>query len=151
MLVDSLGHLAHLHNRNTTWVAVSRAPLAKIEPFKARMGWTFPWFSSFGSDFNYDFHATQDETVRPVEYNYRNRAELEGAGQTWSLSDEQPGQSVFLREGETVYHTYSAYARGGDHLIGTYNWLDLTPLGRQDGREFTMDWVRHHDKYDGGA
>ena len=150
MNMDGLGHLAHLHAKDTSWVAVSRAPLAKIEPFKARMGWTFPWVSSFGSDFNYDFHVTQDEAVRPIEYNYRDRAELLRAGQTWALADELPGQSVFLREDDNVYHAYSSYARGGDHLISTYNWLDLTPLGRQDGREYTMDWVRHHDKYDGG-
>ena len=150
MNMDGLGHLAHLHAKDTSWVAVSRAPLAKIEPFKARMGWTFPWVSSFGSDFNYDFHVTQDEAVRPIEYNYRDREELVRAGQNWALADELPGQSVFLREGDSVYHTYSSYARGGDHLISTYNWLDLTPLGRQDGREYTMDWVRHHDKYDGG-
>jgi predicted dithiol-disulfide oxidoreductase (DUF899 family) len=151
MTMDGLGHLAHLHARNTSWVAVSRAPLATIEPFRARMGWTFPWVSSFGSDFNYDFHVTQDGSVRPVEYNYRDRAELERAGQTWALEGELPGQSVFLREGESIYHTYSAYARGGDHLMSPYNWLDLTPLGRQDGAEYTMDWVRHHDKYDGGS
>jgi predicted dithiol-disulfide oxidoreductase (DUF899 family) len=150
MNVDGFGHLAHLHARDTTLAVVSRAPLTKIEPFQARMGWTFPWYSSFGSDFNYDFHVTQDETVAPVEYNYRDKAELERAGQTWFMTGEQPGYSVFLREGNGVYHTYSTYSRGGDHLMATYNFLDLTPLGRQDGREFTMDWVRHHDKYDGG-
>jgi predicted dithiol-disulfide oxidoreductase (DUF899 family) len=151
MTMDGLGHLAHLHARNTSWATVSRAPLTMIEPFKARMGWTFPWYSSFGSDFNYDFHVTQDESVRPVEYNYRDRAELERAGQSWALEGELPGLSVFLREGESIYHTYGAYARGGDHLMAAYNWLDLTPLGRQDGAEYTMDWVRHHDKYDGGS
>jgi predicted dithiol-disulfide oxidoreductase (DUF899 family) len=151
MLVDSLGHLAHLHARDTTLVAVSRAPLAMIEPFRARMGWTVPWFSSFGSDFNYDFHVTQDESVAPVEYNYRDKAELERAGQTWATQGELPGLSVFLRDGDAVHHAYSNYGRGGDHLIAPYNWLDLTPLGRQEGPGFPMEWVRHHDKYDGGT
>jgi predicted dithiol-disulfide oxidoreductase (DUF899 family) len=150
MMVDGIGDLTHLHARDTTLVAVSRAPLAMIEPFKARMGWTFPWFSSFGSDFNYDFHVTQDEAVAPVEYNYKSKAELERAGQTWAVAGELPGSSSFLREDDRIYHTYSQYARGGDHLISTYNWLDLTPLGRQEGTEFPMAWVRHHDKYDGG-
>jgi predicted dithiol-disulfide oxidoreductase (DUF899 family) len=150
MLVDSVGDLAHLHARDTSLVAVSRAPLAKIEPFKTRMGWSIPWFSSFGSEFNYDFHVTQDEAVRPVEYNYKDKAELERLGHTWTMAGEVPGQSVFLREGDSVYHTYSAYARGGDQLIGTYRWLDLTPLGRQDSPEMPMAWVRHHDNYEGG-
>jgi predicted dithiol-disulfide oxidoreductase (DUF899 family) len=135
---------------------VSRAPLAKIEPFKARMGWTFPWYSSYGSDFNYDFHITQDELVAPAEYNYRDKATLEQAGETWFLEGEQPGVSVFLRDDDRIFHTYSTYARGGDVLIGTYNYLDLTPLGRQEDWEQPagrsdgpfMWWVRHHDKYD---
>ena len=98
-LADNIGHLAHLHARDTSLVLVSRAPLAKIEPFKARMGWTVPWYSSFGSDFNYDFHATTDEAVMPVEYNYRDRATLEALGQTYRVKGEQPGVSVFLRDG----------------------------------------------------
>lgn len=154
-LVDNIGHLAHLHARDTSLVLVSRAPLAEIEPFKKRMGWTFPWFSSFGSDFNYDFHATTDEAVAAVEYNYMDKATLEQKGQTYHLKGEQPGVSVFLRDGDRVFHTYSTYGRGMDLLVGTYNYLDLTPLGRQEGWDGTRDlnglglgWDRHHDKYD---
>jgi predicted dithiol-disulfide oxidoreductase (DUF899 family) len=132
ILVDNIGHLAHLHARDTSLVLVSRAPLDRIESHRARMGWTIPWYSAFGSDFNYDFHVTSDEEVAPAEYNYKDRAALEQAGLTHNLSGEQPGVSVFLRDGETVFHTYSAYARGLDLLLGTYNYLDLTPLGRQD-------------------
>jgi len=132
LLVDSIGHLTHLHARETSLALVSRAPLARIEPFKARMGWITPWYSSFGSDFNYDFHVTSDEAVAPIEYNYRDRAALEQAGMTYTLDGENPGLSVFLREGDAVFHTYSTYARGLDLLLNTYNYLDLTPLGRQD-------------------
>lgn len=153
---DSIGHLAHLHARDTTYAAVSRAPLAKIEPFKARMGWTFPWYSAYASDFNYDFHATLDESVAPVVYNYRDKSELEqaGMGSLTEGSSEVAGVSVFLRHGDSVFHTYSAYGRGTDLLSATYNYLDLTPLGRQEGWGGTPDlngegdrWVRHHDKY----
>ncbi len=154
LLADNIGHLAHLHARDTALAVVSRAPLAKIKPFKARMGWTFTWYSSWGSDFNYDFHVTLDEDVAPVEYNYRRKAEHEQAGMPWLTRGEQPGLSVFLRDEGEIFHTYSTYARGGDLLIGTYNYLDLTPLGRQEGRDGTRDldglgdsWVRHHDRY----
>ncbi len=153
-LVDNIGHLAHLHARDTSLAVVSRATLAKIQPFKKQMGWIFPWCSSFGSDFNYDFHVTLDENVAPAEYNYRDKAAHEKAGMPWFTKGELPGLSVFLREGDDVFHTYSTYARGGDLLIGTYNYLDLTPLGRQEGWGGTEDldqqgdmWVRHHDKY----
>ena len=153
-LVDNIGHLAHLHARDTSLAVVSRAPLAKIQPFKRRMGWSFLWYSSFGSDFNYDFDVTLDENVAPVEYNYRDKAAHEKAAMPWFTKGELPGLSVFLREGNAVFHTYSTYARGGDLLIGTYNYLDLTPLGRQEGWGGTEDlnqqgdmWVRHHDKY----
>ena len=136
VVADNVGNLAHLHARDTSFALVSRAPLSKIEPFKARMGWTLPWYSSFGSDFNYDFHATQDEAIVPVEYNYRNRAELLEAGQPYMVSGETPALSVFLRDGDRVFHTYSTYTRGLEALIGTYRYLDLTPLGRgeEDGR-----------------
>src|ERR1051325_3089628 len=127
-LVDNIGHLAHLHARGTSLALVSRAPLSKIKPFKARMGWTFPWYSSFGNDFNYDFHATLDEDVAPIEYNYRSKEEHEQAGMSWFTRGELPGLSIFLRDGAEIFHTYSTYARGGDLLIGTYNYLDLTPL-----------------------
>jgi predicted dithiol-disulfide oxidoreductase (DUF899 family) len=158
---DSVGHLSHLHARDITFAAVSRAPLEKIEAFKARMGWTFPWYSSSGSDFNYDFHVTLDESVAPIEYNYRDRDELAAAGMDWVLapgSSEQAGVSVFLREGDAVFHTYSTYGRGTDLLTSTYNYLDLTPFGRQEGWGGTPDltgegtsWMRHHDRYGANA
>jgi predicted dithiol-disulfide oxidoreductase (DUF899 family) len=113
---------------------VSRAPLAKIQPFKARMGWTFPWYSSYGSDFNYDFHVTLDEAVAPVDYNYRNRAELEAAG-SGDPKGELHGTSVFLRDGDRVFHTYSTYARGTEQVGGTHYYLDMTALGRQEDWE----------------
>lgn len=159
-IVDNIGHLAHLHARDTTLALVSRAPLSKITPFKSRMGWTLPWYSSFGSGFNYDFHVTTDKFIAPIEYNYQDEDTLERKGQTYHLSGEQPGVSVFLRDDEgRVYHTYSAYARGLDILDGTYNWLDLTPFGRQEEWEDspagwpqspTHEWLRHHDKYGEG-
>lgn len=128
------GLLAHLHARDTTFVTVSRAPLSKIEAYKARRGWTFPWYSSYGSDFNYDFHVTLDESVAPIEFNYRTMPELEEAGMGWLAegSSEQPGHSMFLREGERVFHTYSMFARGAEMLGGSYYFLDLTALGRQE-------------------
>ena len=152
-LADNIGHLAHLHARDTTLALVSRAPLAKIEPFRRRMGWTVPWYSSSGSDFNYDFHVTLDQAVTPVEYNYRGLAELGPQWQGWS--GEMHGISAFLRHGDRVFHTYSSYARGTDLVDGTHNWLDLTARGRQQdwelppGRSNTplMGWLRHHDRY----
>lgn len=153
-LADNIGHLAHLHARDTTLVLVSRAPLAKIAPFKKRMGWTIPWFSSFGGDFNYDFHATTDEAVAPIAYNYQDKATLERKGETYHLKGEQPGASVFIRDGDGVYHAYSTYGRGMEILVGTYNYLDLTPRGRQEGWGGTPDlggkghfWTKHHDSY----
>lgn len=154
-LVDDIGELSHLHARNTSLVLVSRAPLAKIEPFRQRMGWEVPWYSSFGSDFNYDFHVTLDDEAAQVEYNYRDKTALERSGLTYHLKGEQPGASVFLRDGGQVYHTYSTYGRGLELLMGAYNYLDLTPLGRQEeweepeGRSDSpaMAWVRHHDRY----
>jgi predicted dithiol-disulfide oxidoreductase (DUF899 family) len=152
-LVDGIGQLSHLHARDTTLAVVARAPLAKTEPFRRRMGWTVPWYSSFGSDFNYDFHVTLDESVAPVEYNYRGLAALGPGWRGWS--GEMHGISAFLRRGERVFHTYSSYARGTDLFSGTYNWLDLTARGRQEDWEQPpgrsngplMSWLRHHDKY----
>jgi predicted dithiol-disulfide oxidoreductase (DUF899 family) len=133
------GLLEHLRTRDTSFVVVSRAPLEKIERYKARKGWTFPWYSSFGSDFNYDFHVTLDESVAPLEYNYRTKAEHEQAGTSAYLEGEQPieepGQSCFLREGDRVFHTYSSYARGAEMTGGSYYYLDLTALGRQEDWE----------------
>jgi predicted dithiol-disulfide oxidoreductase (DUF899 family) len=133
------GHLNRLHSRNTTLALVSRAPLTKILPFKKRMGWTIPWYSSFGNSFNYDFHVTIDASVAPVVYNYRTPAEHETAGSSGYLEGEQPfdlpGLSCFLRKDNEVYHTYSTYGRGTETTGGDYYLLDLTALGRQEDWE----------------
>ena len=138
------GLLEHLHTRDTSFVVVSRAPLDKIEKYKASKGWTFPWYSSFGSDFNYDFHVTLDESVAPVEYNYRTRAEHAEAGTAGYVEGDQPiegpGQSCFLRVGDDVFHTYSNYARGAEMSGGSYYYLNLTALGRQE------DWEEPKDR-----
>jgi predicted dithiol-disulfide oxidoreductase (DUF899 family) len=130
------GLLRHLHARETTLVLVARAPLAKIEAYRARRGWTVPWYSSYGSDFNYDFHVTLDESVAPIQYNYRTAAEHEAAGSSGYVEGERPierpGQSCFLRDGDRVFHTYSVYARGDETTGGSYYFLDLTALGRQE-------------------
>ncbi|HWK73892.1 MAG TPA: DUF899 domain-containing protein [Povalibacter sp.] len=154
-LADNIPHLAHLHARETALALVSRAPLAKIQPFKQRMGWTMPWYSSFGSDFNYDFHVTIDELRDSAEWNYRTAVELQAAGKIPFTRGELPGLSVFLRDGTAIYHTYSTYARGLDPLLGTYQFLDLTPFGRGEGWGGMPDllglgqqWLRHHDKYE---
>lgn len=132
-MADNVGYLQHLHARDTTLILVSRAPLKKIRPFKNRMGWNIPWYSSFGSDFNYDFHVTTDEAVAPVEYNYQDKATVERKAQTYHLHGEQPGMSVFLRDEDGhIFHAYSTYGRGLDMMIGTYHWLDHTPFGRQE-------------------
>jgi len=120
------GLLEHLHVRDTTLAYVSRAPLAKIEAYKARKGWTFPWWSSHGSTFNHDFHVTLDEAVTPAEHNFRP---VDGPA---SGSVELPGTSCFLRDGQRVFHTYSSYARGAEWTGGSYAFLDLTALGRQE-------------------
>jgi predicted dithiol-disulfide oxidoreductase (DUF899 family) len=119
------GLLRHLHVRDTTLAYVSRAPLEKLERWKALRGWKFPWYSSYGSDFNYDFDVTLDKSVKPPLYNYRP-IDMEG---------EMPGTSYFLRDGERVFHTYSTYARGAEMTGGSYYWLDLTALGRQEDWE----------------
>ena len=130
------GLLAHLDVRDTRLVFVSRAPLERIGDYKARKGWTFPWYSSHGSTFNYDFHATIDESVAPLSVNYRSREEWGAAGEGATIEGEQPwenpGTSVFLRVGDEVFHTYSSYARGAEWTGGSYAYLDLTPLGRQE-------------------
>ena len=134
----------HLPHHDVTLLAVSRAPLAKIEAFKKRMGWRFKWVSSYGSDFNHDYHVsfTKEELAKgKVYYNY---GMVEGY-------DELPGISVFYKDATgDIFHTCSSYARGLDILVGTYNYLDLTPKGRNEtGPNHNMtDWIRHHDKYD---
>ena len=127
---------ANLADRDVTFVAVSRAPLAEIETYRKDKGWSFPWYSSAGTDFNYDFHVTLDEARAPIEYNYRTKAELVEAGiKAADLTGDWTVNSVFLRDGNEVYHTYSAFARGLDHLCTPYNYLDLTPYGRQEDWE----------------
>ncbi|WP_406272270.1 DUF899 domain-containing protein [Nocardia sp. NBC_00881] len=143
LLLDNVGHLAHLNAQDTAFAVVSRGPWETLDRYRERMGWSFPTYSSFGSDFNYDFHVTQDESVAPLEYNYRTKAELEARGETWHTDGEQPGTSVFWRDDDTVFHTYSSYGRGGDILIGTHQYLDLTPLGRQKH----VGEAVHHDSY----
>ena len=123
------GFLAHLHTRDTTLAYVSRAPLEKLEAWKARKGWSFPWYSSFGSEFNYDFGVTVDESRGSGAYNYRSVAgDPDWAGQPY----EMPGRSAFLRVDDRVFHTYSQYARGLESTGGSYYFLDLTALGRQE-------------------
>jgi predicted dithiol-disulfide oxidoreductase (DUF899 family) len=130
--VSALGDLSLLNKLDTTFVAVSRAPLPKLEAYKALKGWTISWFSSFGSDFNYDFHVTLDPKVTPAEYNYRNKEEMSAAkGHPVLLEGEEHGLSVFFRVGDDVFHTYSSYARGTESLTDAYRLLDITPYGRQ--------------------
>lgn len=133
--VDALGDLSMLPARNTTFVLISRAPLAKLEAYRKQRGWNRSWFSSFGSDFNYDFHATLDEKVRPVEYNYRSKAEMIAKDSPNQTEGEAHGLSVFFRLNDEVYHTYSAYARGVESVTDAYSLLDVTPLGRQEDWE----------------
>ena len=144
---SSEGRLKHLHSRDTTMAMVSRSPLAKIESYKVSRGWTFPWYSSYGSDFNYDFHVTLDESVAPLEYGYRTKEEHEKAGTSYWFQSEQPielpGISCFLRQGDTIFHTYSTYGRGGEVAITSYHLLDLTALGRQEVWEVPKGRVDH--------
>ena len=137
------GMLVHLRHRDVTLLLVSRAPLAQIEAFKKRMGWKFKWVSSYGNDFNFDFHVsfTPEEMARgEAYYNY-------GMGRV--PVEELPGLSVFYNNGGDVYHTYSTYSRGLDILLGAYNFLDMAPKGRdEEGLPRGMAWLRHHDRYD---
>jgi predicted dithiol-disulfide oxidoreductase (DUF899 family) len=134
---DTIPRLTQLHIRNTTLVAVSRAPYDKLAAFRDRMGWTFPWYSSAGGDFNHDFHVTVDDRVAPVLLNFRSEAELAAAGTPWTdgMRGDWPGVSAFLRVGDDVYHTYSTYGRGIEFSWAASSYLDLTALGRQDGWE----------------
>lgn len=133
--VNSLGNLSMLNERNTTFALVSRAPFSKLEAHKNLKGWTLPWYSSFGSDFNYDFHVTLNENIAPIEYNYRDKAELEKLNGPNVMQGESHGLSVFFRLGDDVFHTYSTYARGVESLTDAYSLLDLTPYGRQEDFE----------------
>jgi len=136
------GMTPHLAQRDITFVAISRAPLAEIERFRARMGWRFEWVSSHGSDFNFDFGVSftpQEREKGEVTYNY---------GTQRFESEELPGISVFWKDDAgAVFHTYSAYRRGVEAMMGTYSLVDLTPKGR-DESEGPMAWVRHHDRYE---
>ncbi len=163
----------HLANHDVTLSAVSRAPLAKLDAYKRRMGWTFPWASSFGGDFNFDFNVSlteEQQRAGTVEYNYRRQAALqsrggegpampsratpEGAAKGAAMTGtdvatyarERPGMSAFVLENGVVYHTYSTYARGLDELWGGYQWLDRAPKGRNE----TGYWWHRHDEYNKG-
>ena len=130
------GLLDHLHTRGTSYAMVSRAPLAKLERWKAEKGWNVPWYSSFESDFDYDFGVTIDESH--ASYNFRTREELEAMGSDFTAGEqpfEMPGRSCFLQVDGRVFHTYSQYARGLESTGGSYYFLDLTALGRQEDRE----------------
>ena len=139
------GAIVHLNQRDVTMVVISRAPLPQLEAFKKRMGWTFKWVSSFGNDFNWDYHVsfTPEEMAQGERYyNYT----MGKFGQ-----EEAPGLSVFYKDTKkNLFHTYSCYSRGLDMLNGAYHYLDLVPKGRdEDGLSYPQAWVRHHDKYDG--
>jgi predicted dithiol-disulfide oxidoreductase (DUF899 family) len=165
------GFVAHLANHDVTLSAVSRAPLAKLQAYKQRMGWTFPWASSLGGDFNFDFNVSLTEEQQregTVEYNYRREAAWAEAGIGDSLTKrgeepvaeiaattgtdvatftrERPGMSGFVLENGVIYHSYSTYARGLDVLWGIYQWLDRAPRGRNE----TGIWMRRHDEYNKG-
>ncbi len=132
--------IQHLKQRDVTMIAVSRNSLEKINAFKERMNWTFPWASSLGSDFNYDFHVSLKAGI-PNEYNYVDR--------TVEKDSEWPGMSVFYKsESGEIFHTYSNYARGLEDFINTYRLLDIVPKGRDESKlSYGMAWVKHHDKY----
>ena len=142
--IDHVGHLEHLHASDTTFVLVSRAPRDKIQRFQQRMGWSIPWYSSEGSDFNFDFHVTNDESIAPIEYNYKDKATLERSPKTAFVTNGD-GQaiSVFIRDEDTVFHTYTTYGRGTEFMMGTYQLLDLTPMPRP---RYINEWP-HHDTY----
>ncbi len=143
MVADHInGSIVHLAHRDVTLVAVSRAPLAKIEAFEKRMGWQFKWVSSYENDFNRDFRVsfTKDELANGKPYNYNTSA---------FPSEEAPGTSVFYQDATgDVFHSYSSYGRGPEPLLGVYYYLDLVPKGRnEDALPYPMAWVRHHDRY----
>src|SRR4051794_25525772 len=163
------GFVAHLENHDVALNVVSRAPLAKLQAYRQRMGWTFPWASSFGSDFNYDFRVgftEEQQRAGAGEYNFGvlqlvppAEAPTEGPLADWAATTgtdwptytrEAPGMSAFALEDGVVYHTYSAYARGLDGLWGMYQWLDRAPRGRNEERadDAPLNWFRRHDEYD---
>jgi predicted dithiol-disulfide oxidoreductase (DUF899 family) len=137
------GIVPHLHQRDVTFVAVSRAPLAKLKEQARKQGWTFPWVSSFGSDFNFDYHVSFSQENRDSgEANYNFGTQHVG-------NPEMPGISAFFKDGDQVFHTYSTYARGVDMLNTAYHYLDLAPKGRdEEGLPFSMAWVKHRFAYE---
>ena len=144
--VDNMPDPVHLNNgADTTLALVSRAPFARIDQFRKRMGWTLPWYSSDGSDFNYDFHVSSDEAIAPIEYNYKDKQNLEREGLAFYVGNnsDQHGVSVFVRDDDRVFHTYSTYGVGADLMLSTYRFLDLTPSGRQ---RYITEWP-WHDTY----
>jgi predicted dithiol-disulfide oxidoreductase (DUF899 family) len=155
---DQIGRLRQLHARNTSLVAVSRAPYEKLAAFRERFAWEFTWYSSYGSDFNYDFHATLDNRVTPVLLHFRTEDELAEAGTPWTRGawtddmngTEMPGISTFLRVGDDVFHTYSTYGRGIEEFHNGYPWLDLTALGRQEAWEEPQGRALPLDRQVGG-
>ncbi|MEU4197701.1 DUF899 domain-containing protein [Kribbella sp. NPDC026611] len=134
--VEEIGKVDAMHGLNTTFALVSRAPYEKLVAYAAEHGWEYPWYSSFESDFNYDFHVTLDESKVPFEYNYRSKAEWDARPNNGFIQQDQPfdlhGLSCFLYDGDAVYHTYSTYGRGADSMSFTPTALDLTALGRQE-------------------
>lgn len=157
LMGDHIPPLEHLKSHNTSFTAVSRAPIDKIEAYKKRLGFTFPWVSSYGTDFNFDFNVTANADVKPVQYNFLSEEELKDRKMLHFTKGEQPGTSVFVKGGlgigeeGKVYHTYSTYARGGEAQIGTLLWLDMTPLGRQDGANGIGGLgYKRRDEYDDG-
>jgi predicted dithiol-disulfide oxidoreductase (DUF899 family) len=163
------GSVTHLANHDVTLSAVSRAPIAKLLAYRERMGWSFPWASSYGGDFNYDFqagHTVEQQLSGVVEYNFRENdtswetdAGSEGPLADWAATTgtdwptyvrESPGVSAFALDDGVVYHTYSAYSRGVDALWGMYQWLDRAPRGRNEGRadDAPLNWFRRHDEYE---
>jgi len=145
-LADHLdGAVQHLEHHDVSFVVVSRAPFDEIEAFHKRMGWKFKWVSSYGSDFNYDYHVSFKKDSGKVYYNFEE--------QDFQI-EESSGTSVFYRDPmDNMFHTYSSYARGGDIFLGAYNYLDITPKGRnENGPNYSLaDWVRHHDRYENGG
>ncbi|HET6740818.1 MAG TPA: DUF899 domain-containing protein [Kribbella sp.] len=141
--VDEIGSVDAMHDLNTTFALVSRAPYEKLDAYRTARGWQFPWYSSYGSDFNYDYHVTLDESVVPFEYNYRSKAEWDVHVNNEHTQGAQPfdlhGLSCFLRVGEQVHHTYSTYGRGPDSMTFTITALDFTALGRQEPWEKPAD------------
>jgi predicted dithiol-disulfide oxidoreductase (DUF899 family) len=133
--IDALGDLSMLAERDTTFVVISRAPLARLEAYKLQRGWDIKWSSSFGSDFNYDFHVTLDESVVPILYNYKTKADLLAENPEAEIEGEAHGLSVFFNQDGSVYHTYSTFARGCENLTNSYALLDVTPYGRQEDFE----------------